>query len=149
MCSLVEIRSLLLQGIDCPFPGPIPQSTSVARALVEKKGDSSVASTLDALESASQHCIKTKMRKISSPDGRGPFLQDTNPDFLQNTGALSSINICAVGAAASVHVRDLLTIDGGSRLSEQVLASRTQCAQNQICIRLHNLSCRNIPSACM
>ena len=65
MCGLLQIRSLLLRGIDYPLPDLMAQPMSNASNLDKTNGFESDASPVDALDSASQACSESSFQGLN------------------------------------------------------------------------------------
>ena len=100
ICNLLQIRSLLLRGIDCSVPCSVTPKQSNSRALLMNKQDDCDGSSFKALESASQQCSKLTNRNFEALTSKWPNMLPSAPapSVLYDASA-SSLSAHAVASA--------------------------------------------------
>ena len=79
--NLLQIRSLLLQGIDCSVPCSVTPKQSNSRTVLINKEDDCDKSSVQALalESASQQCSKLSIRNFEALTSKWPNMLPSSP----------------------------------------------------------------------
>ena len=127
ICSLLQIRSLLLQGIDCPVAVSFTPSQPNSRTVLISKEDEFDRSSVKALESASQQCSEVTILNFEALTSKSASVRCSTPapsDLCDNAGAASSQHLLAARILASTQsgvkrVDNKLTIEATN--PEQVM----------------------------
>ena len=126
ICSLLQIRSLLLQGIDCPVAVSFTPSQPNSRTVLISKEDEFDRSSVKALESASQQCSEVTILNFEALTSKSAYVRSSTPapSDLCNAGAASSQHLLAARILASTQsgvkrVDNKLTIEATN--PEQVM----------------------------
>ena len=98
ICTLLQIRSLLFQGIDCPVAVSVTPSLPNSKTLLINKEDKCDRPPVKALKSASQQCSEVKISDVESylrPSAAAPLNLDDDAE------ASSSQHLPVVGSVVS------------------------------------------------